>query len=146
AGAVFEAESVNLSGRGMCVRSDYQPEVLTPLVLRLQSGEDEAVVEGVVAWRDDGAEPLFGIKFTAVDSQSVRMLKGICLGTQDAAAKPVAPAPAQDHGLVEMGEGAPVRLHMDGLAAPMKARVFEESETTIYVGSQLEFLRLGREL
>src|SRR5690606_19590370 len=42
--------------------------------------------------------------------------------------------------------GAAMKLHIDGLAAPMKARVVEGTANRVRVGSQLEFLTLGRSL
>ena len=72
----FEAESIELSGRGMHVRTPYLPPLGAPLVCRLEHGGREIVVEGVVAWQqhnDGGGE--FGIQFTALDSGSVEALK-----------------------------------------------------------------------
>ena len=72
----FEAESIELSGRGMHVRTPYLPRLGAPLVCRLEDAGREIVVEGVVAWqrdRDGGGE--FGIQFTALDSRSVEVLK-----------------------------------------------------------------------
>src|SRR5690606_488378 len=42
--------------------------------------------------------------------------------------------------------GAAMKLHISGLAAPMKARVVEGTANRVRVGSQLEFLTLGRAL
>jgi hypothetical protein len=45
-----------------------------------------------------------------------------------------------------MGTGAKVRLHIEGLGSPMKARVREGSARKVQVGSNLEFLKVGRKL
>lgn len=137
----FEAESVEVSGRGMHVRTDYLPEVGDPLVLRFDYDGKPVVVEGEVAWRSktgEGSE--FGIKFTALDTNSVAALKQLCSEREPDAktdrSEPSFEAPA----------GAAVKLHIGGLGAPMKARVFRGSERRLHVGSQLEFLRVGKEL
>ena len=75
----FEAQSVNVSGRGMLVRTAYLPEVGSQLVCRFEHEGREIIVEGRVAWRRDevrGGE--FGLKFTALDSGSVDVLKELC--------------------------------------------------------------------
>ncbi|HEX4477320.1 MAG TPA: PilZ domain-containing protein, partial [Polyangiaceae bacterium] len=109
----FEAESVELSGRGIRVRTPYLPPLGAPLVCRLEDAGREIVVEGVVAWqkeRSGGGE--FGIKFTALDSGSVDALKALC-GLGDARAD-VAPPP-ETHEVSEPAAtaapaGAPVKL------------------------------------
>ena len=58
AAPAFEAESVNVSGRGMQVKTAYLPEVGTPLVCRFEHQGHEIIVEGSVVWRRDAdAEP-----------------------------------------------------------------------------------------
>jgi hypothetical protein len=146
---VFEAESVNLSGRGMQVQGRYLPEVGEPLVLRFEHDGQPAVIEGQVAWREEapgGGE--FGIKFTALDSQSVRVLRALMSQeTRAAQQPPVKPtAPAEQDDELTTTPGARVNLHLEGLAAPMKARIFEADGKRLHVGSQLEFLKMGRSL
>src|SRR6185503_19211465 len=117
----FEAESVDVSARGMHVKTTYLPEIGAPLVCRFEDAGREIVVEGMVAWRrekDEGGE--FGIQFTALDAGSVDALKCMCNvrdsgGQLDAAAE-VSPAPSNE-------PGSRVRLHIEGLGSPMKARV-----------------------
>ncbi len=154
----FEAESVEVSGRGMQVRTRYLPEVGTPLVLRFDSDGNEVLVEGMVAWRqgdDDGGQ--FGIKFTALDSKSVTALKALCSATGPAAPNKASRVVAEADDAPELDEreveqpylsekGAPVKLHIQGLGAPMKARVCRGTPRKLQVGSQLEFLKLGRTL
>lgn len=141
----FEAEAVELSGRGMHVRTRFLPEQGAPLVLRFEHEGKEAVVEGEVAWRrehDKGGE--FGIRFTALDSASVQVLRQACAETTSKAGPDAAaPVPERSDG----GQpGSAVRLHIHGLGAPMKARVFESRGSRVHVGSQLEFLKVGRAL
>jgi hypothetical protein len=142
----FEAESVDVSGRGMHLRTAYLPEIGSPLVCRFDNGGQEIVVEGVVAWRreqDRGGE--FGIKFTALDSGSVEVLKQLCGMTEQAA--PDGPAAAAEGGTPPpAGTGMRVRLHIDGLGSPMKACVRGGSQRQVQVASNLEFLKVGRHL
>src|SRR5690606_26111596 len=125
--------------------------------------------EGEVAWRagdDRGGQ--FGVKFTALDSNSVSALKALCAAgaTREAASRDEDGADrdyaeqdeadcdeadydeaAHDEAQPYLSErGAAVKLHIQGLGAPMKARVFEGTPRKLKVGSQLEFLRVGREL
>lgn len=149
----FEAESVELSGRGMHVRTPYLPEIGAPLVCRLEDTAGEVVVEGIVAWaRDTDGGGEFGVKFTALDSGSVETLKGLCgLGGAPAGRKPQPPAPSEatpeeNEGPEGPVPGAPVKLHIEGLGSPMKARVRHGSIRGLHVGSNLEFLKVGRTL
>jgi hypothetical protein len=148
----FEAESVELSGRGMHVRTPFLPPLGAPLVCRLEDGGKEIVVEGVVAWqrdRDGGGE--FGVQFTALDSGSVEALKHLCgLEARDSSPEvaPAAPAraAAAEPAAPAAPTGMPVKLHIDGLGAPMKARVRNGGTRKLQVGSNLEFLKVGRGL
>src|SRR6185295_317157 len=42
--------------------------------------------------------------------------------------------------------GSRVRLHIEGLGSPMKARVRGTTQRSVQVGSNLEFLKVGRRL
>src|SRR6478736_9481348 len=67
----FEAEAVDVSARGMHLRTAYLPENGAPLVCRFEEGGREIVVEGRVAWRREGSRGgEFGVQFTALDSGS----------------------------------------------------------------------------
>ena len=153
----FEARSLEVSGRGMQVRSE------SPLVLRFEHEGREVVVEGLVAWRresDEGGD--FGIRFTALDSKSVVVLKELCAPREVTERQALLPSsvPSAEESLFEelpdesepppaafcTKRGAAMKLHIDGLAAPMKARVVEGTANRVRVGSQLEFLTLGRSL
>jgi hypothetical protein len=135
---VFEAESVDVSSQGMHLRTAYLPEAGAPLVCRFESDGREIVVEGMVAWRQEGGRGgEFGIKFTALDSRSVDALKSLCGASPNADPKSEA----------QLGEtGARVRLHIEGLGSPMKARVKSGGSAKVQVGSSLEFLKVGKRL
>jgi hypothetical protein len=133
---VFEAEAVDVSARGMHLRTAYLPHEGDPLVCRFENAGREILVEGVVAWRrEHGRGGEFGVQFTALDSKSVESLRELC---GDIAVAPQNP---------EAGPiGTRVKLHIEGLGSPMKARVKEGSSARVQVGSSLEFLKLGRKL
>lgn len=135
---VFEAESINVSPQGMHLRTAYLPDTGAPLVCRFESDGREIVVEGMVAWRkESGRGGEFGVKFTALDSRSVDALRTLC--GLDAADEPKSDS--------SIGEpGARVRLHIEGLGSPMKARVKTGSAAKLQVGSSLEFLKVGKRL
>ncbi|HET7541215.1 MAG TPA: PilZ domain-containing protein [Polyangiaceae bacterium] len=137
----FEAEAVDVSARGMHLRTAYLPEAGAPLVCRFEEGGREIVVEGRVAWRREGARGgEFGVQFTALDSGSVGALRELCDGAGE-------PGPEQDARQdAKSGIGSRVRLHIDGLGSPMKARVRESGSRNVQVGSNLEFLKVGRKL
>lgn len=131
----FEAEAVDVSARGMHLRTAYLPQEGAPLVCRFEEHGREIIVEGVVAWRreaDRGGE--FGIRFTALDSRSVDALRELVK------------ANVKDRDGAPGDSGSRVRLHIEGLGSPMKARVREGTRKKVQVGSSLEFLRVGRKL
>jgi hypothetical protein len=133
----FEAEALDVSARGMHLRTAYLPEEGAPLVCRFEDRGREIVVEGLVAWRKESEKGGdFGVSFTALDSRSVDALKTL-LRTGD--------GDGTEAG--DQSDGSRVRLHIEGLGSPMKARVRGGSGTQkIQVGSSLEFLKVGRRL
>lgn len=134
-GPSFEAQAVNVSEDGMHLRTAYLPEQGQPLTCRFDAGQGQSVlVSGEVVWSqgaDKGGE--FGIRFTDMDPQSVEALKRMCGVTVATDAKPVP-------------SGSKVRLHIDGLASPMRARVRDARAAAVTVGSDLGFLQVGRPL
>jgi hypothetical protein len=140
----FEAESVDVSARGMHLRTAYLPDEGAPLVCRFEEQGREIVVEGVVAWRSEGARGgEFGVEFTALDARSVDALRELCDGNVSPGEADKASAPAEEP---PHGSGTKVRLHIDGLGSPMKARVRSGDPRRVQVGSNLEFLKVGRRL
>lgn len=144
----FEAESVNVSGRGMHLRTAYLPPLGSQLVCRFEDRGREIIAEGLVAWRNEaGRGGEFGLMFTALDSGSVDALRALTGTPQD---EPKAIEPAQPPATTEPAPltdpGSRVRLHIDGLGAPMKALVKNSTRSRVKVGSNLEFLKVGRRL
>lgn len=140
----FEAEAMDVSGQGMHLRTAYLPEPGAPLVCRFEDRGREIIVEGEVAWRSEEARGgEFGIRFTALDSGSVQALKDLCDSRSE-------PPPEAAEGAASASQpsesGSRVRLHIDGLGSPMKARVRDVGARQVQVGSNLEFLKVGRRL
>jgi hypothetical protein len=139
-GAAFEAQSVDLSVSGMHLRTAYLPEIGRPLLCRFGSGAEDISAEAEVVWRREEARGGdFGVRFTNLDGASAAALCQMC-GL--AAGEPNDP----EAGGTEAEPGTRVRLHIDGLGSPMKARVRGATDSELLVGSNLEFLRVGRTL
>jgi hypothetical protein len=132
-GPSFEAQAVNVSEEGMQLRTAYLPELGQQVTCRFETAPGQSVVtSGEVVWSssaDQGGE--FGIRFTDIDPDSVDALKRAC-GFGGSA------APGQP--------GAKVRLYIDGLASPMRAKIRDAQSTAITVGSDLGFLQVGKQL
>ncbi len=134
-GPSFEAQAVNVSEDGMHLRTAYLPEQGQPLTCRFDAGSGKSVlVSGEVVWSlgaEKGGE--FGVRFTDMDAESVDSLKHLCGVTVASEAQPV-------------HSGSKVRLHIDGLASPMRAKIRDSRATAVTVGSDLGFLQVGRQL
>lgn len=133
-GPTFEAQAVNLSEQGMSLRTAYLPEVGQPVMCRFDAGEGSCVTAaGEVLWNDpagDGGE--FGIRFTNLDAASTVALQRV-LGMVD-------------DGRMVLDPGRKVRLHIEGLASPMRARVKDQQAASVTAYSDLGFLQVGRSL
>jgi hypothetical protein len=139
-GHAFEAQGVNLSASGMQLRTAYLPEVGQPLLCRFGSGAQEIQGEADVIWCNEGARGgEFGIRFTNLDGASAAALWDMCGVNRGEGGEDGAEASR-----TEADEGTRVRLHIDGLTSPMKARVRGAAGKELLVGSNLEFLRVGR--
>jgi hypothetical protein len=131
----------------MHVRGSYLPLVGETLVCRFTHDESEVLVEGRVAWRSEGEDSgEFGIQFTALDADSAELLKSVGERRPQPSLAPTTISLLGDRddevSLLESGER--VRLHIDGLGAPMKGSVVEGTTRKVKVGSALEFLKMGR--
>jgi hypothetical protein len=138
----YECEAVDVSEHGMHLRTAYLPDLGQPLVFRFDGGTGEIVAEGSVLWRDEQAKGgEFGVRFTKMTPESLTALREICGisegGEPEAQAAPAA-ASAQ--------KGSRVRLHIEGLGSPMRARVRDAHTGEVMVGSNLEFLKVGRSI
>ena len=92
------------------------------------------VAAGEVLWKDDmGNGGEFGIRFTNLDAPSAAALQRIIGMVEDGHA-------------VKPPRGRKVRLHIDGLASPMRARVKGTQGTSVTAFSELGFLQVGKHL
>lgn len=138
----FEAESVDVSPDGMRLRTAYLPDVGEKLVCRFDGMGHEIVVEGEVIWRNEEAKGgEFGLRFTGLDAASEDAVKAMCAELSGPVEEPAA---GKEEPAVP--RGSRVRLHIEGLGSPMKARVRESAAKELEVGSNLEFLKVGRTL
>jgi hypothetical protein len=142
--AAFEAESVDVTTTGMHLRTAYLPEVGEPLLCRFEAGGREVVVQGEVVWRNEEAcGGDFGVRFSEIDSESLQALREIA---GEPSGAPPAPGGDDDQPGAAVQRGTRVRLHIEGLGSPMKARVRDATSAEVLVGSNLEFLKVGRPL
>jgi hypothetical protein len=132
-GPSFEAQAVNISEAGMQLRTAYLPEAGQPLTCRFDAGPGQSVLaSGEVVWAEQaGKGGEFAIRFTDIDPESVDVLRRMC-----GVAAEAAPAAA----------GSKVRLHIDGLNSPMRARIKDSHRAEVTVGSDLGFLQVGKDL
>jgi hypothetical protein len=124
---------VNVSEDGIQLRTAYLPEPGQPLTCRFEGGQGRSVLaSGEVMWaRGEAKGGEFGVRFTDMDAESVEALKRICgVG----AAVP------------QVQAGSKVRLHIEGLASPMRAKIKDAHPTAVTVGSELGFLQVGKQL
>jgi hypothetical protein len=138
----FEAESVDVSPDGMRLRTAYLPSEGDRLICRFDGMGSEIVVEGEVLWRHEEAKGgEFGLRFVGLDEATASAVRAMCMTLGD---------PGEEAQPAEDGAGVPrgsrVRLHIEGLGSPMKARVRESAARELQVGSNLEFLKVGRAL
>ncbi len=130
-GPSFEAQAVDISQDGMHLRTAYLPEVGQPLTCRFDAGSATVLASGEVIWREEqGRGGEFGIQFTNLDPESAAALARI-VGM---------------HGDGPRDPGARVRLHIEGLGSPMRAKVKDSGSTELRVGSDLGFLQVGKQL
>src|SRR5262245_31063664 len=138
-GGGFEAESVDVSPDGMRLRTAYLPNIGDKLVCRFDGMGVEVVAEGEVIWQNQEARGgEFGMHFVGLDPKTADAIRAMCgqLGGNDRGESDAPTVP----------RGARVRLHIEGLGSPMKARVRESAAKEVEVGSNLEFLKVGRSL
>ena len=133
-GPSFEAQAMNVSVAGMALRAGYLPTVGQPLTCQFETEEGNAILaSGEVTWCRDGSEGgAFGLSFAHLDMQSMGALKRLLTPTE-AAEMPKIPA-------------GRVRLHIDVLGVPMKARVRDASVAKVTTYSELGYLQAGKEL
>ncbi len=144
-GGGFEAESVDVSPEGMRLRTAYLPEVGDTLVCRFDGMGAEIAVEGEVIWRNPKARGgEFGLRFLNLEPAAAEAVRAMCGALRGEGPEDEPEAPPSE--IAPVPRGSRVRLHIDGLGSPMKARVREAGAKEVEVGSNLEFLKVGRTL
>lgn len=128
-GPPFEAQAVDVSGTGMHLRTAYLPEVGQAISCRFEAGRDTVIATGEVVWQKDaGRGGEFGLRFLDLDPESSAALERMT-----------------DRARLNV-PGAKVRLHIEGLGAPMRARVKGVGRAEVKVGSELGFLEVGKHI
>jgi hypothetical protein len=128
-GPPFEAQAVNVSGSGMHLRTAYLPDPGQMLSCRFEAGRETVIATGEVVWhREASRGGEFGLRFVDLDAESAAALERMT-----------------DRARLKV-PGAKVRLHIDGLGAPMRARVKGTTRSELTVGSELGFLQVGKHI
>jgi PilZ domain len=125
----FEAQAIDVSSHGMHLKTAYLPEVGQPMTCRFEAGLKSVIAEGRVAWRQDaenGGD--FGLEFASLDEASRAALTQILRASNPKT------------------QGARVRLHIEGLGSPMRARIRSTEGSQVTAFSELGFLKVGKEL
>ncbi|MEO6418841.1 MAG: PilZ domain-containing protein, partial [Polyangiaceae bacterium] len=126
-GPSFEAQAIDVSDDGMHLRTAYLPEIGQPLTCRFDAANESVMASGEVVWNQEaGKGGEFGIRFTGLDAESAAAVARI----------------TQTNSVM----GTRVRLHIDGLGSPMRARVRDSNRAELTVGSELGFLQVGKTL
>lgn len=128
-GPSFEAQAVNLSEEGMHLRTAYLPDVGQSVSCHFDASDAGHIdAQGIVIWKEEmGRVGEFGIRFTNLDAESIKALQRILGSTNPA----------------DIGR---VRLHIDGLASPMRARIREARGERVTATTELGFLQGGKPL
>src|SRR5262249_32124007 len=131
-GPSFEAQAINISEEGMQLRTAYLPELGQPLTCRFDVAGQTVLAAGEVLWtQGSGGGGEFGIRFTNLDAEGA-----------DALARILGQAPQ----IVAQMPGSRIRLHIDGLGSPMRARVKTAGGVEVTAFSELGFLQVGKQL
>jgi hypothetical protein len=146
-GASFEAESVDLSSSGMHLRTAYVPAVGTPLTFRFEPGAgDPVVARGTVVWTEDsGAGAEFGVRFEELapqDAAAIEQIVGERIVGSDRRTTTIAGV-GSANGPSATRRTGPVRIHIEGMAAPMRATLRADAAEGAIATSELKMLRLG---
>lgn len=142
----YECEAVDLSENGMHLRTAYLPEQGQVLTFRFDTGSGEVALDGEVVWREEQARGgEFGVRFTRLDEATmITIREALGLPADGSGDAEAAAAAAPTH--ARAGRGSKVRLHIDGLSSPMRARVRDDHTGEVLVGSNLDFLKVGKNL
>lgn len=126
----ISADAIDLSVGGMSVRSPLLPDVGVQLEFRFMLEDGKSInTRGEVVWtHDEGSRSgAFGVKFLAMPGDARASLSR---SLEPAIKSPSSAEPK-------------VRLHLDSMDAPFRARLRERLPGAVVVGHELSFLKLG---
>ncbi len=126
----IQADAIDLSVGGMSVRSPLLPDLGEQLAFRFMLEDGRSIDgRGEVVWcHDEGSRSgAFGVKFLAMQGDARASLRR----TLEPMAKSVPAAESK------------VRLHLDSMDAPFRAKLRERVPGAVVVGHDLSFLKLG---
>jgi hypothetical protein len=126
----IHADAIDLSVGGMSVRSPLLPDVGVQLEFRFMLEDGKPIdARGEVVWtHDEGSRSgAFGVKFLAMPGDARASLRR--------SLEPAPKSPAAAEGKV--------RLHLDSMDAPFRAKLRERLPGALVVGHELSFLKLG---
>jgi hypothetical protein len=132
----WQADSIDLSLRGMAMRASVLPEVGESLGVRFHpEGGVPVSARAEVVWASDQGRHAgtFGVRFTELSPQVERSLRRMLDAKDDVMIDRSAPPPTD----------ARVKLFIHGMDAPLRARVRTSNPSELVVGSELSFLKLG---
>ncbi|MDO9015465.1 MAG: PilZ domain-containing protein [Deltaproteobacteria bacterium] len=127
----INADAIDLSVSGMSVRTDMLPDVGVQMEFRFMLEDGKPIdARGEVVWtHDEGSRAgAFGVKFLAMPGDARASLRR--------SLEPVSKSPAA------VGDSK-VRLHLESMDAPFRAKLRERQPGSVVVGHELSFLKLG---
>ncbi|MGF1469710.1 MAG: PilZ domain-containing protein, partial [Sandaracinaceae bacterium] len=131
--AAFDADSVDVSTRGLSLRAGFLPDVGDRLRCRFScphTGEALSVRAEVVWTQGSGPRRgEFGISFADLDPRAEESLRSL-IETVREAIEDTPPPPS-------------VRLHLDGVLTPIEGELVLRNANGFWVEQELPFLRLG---
>ena len=126
----MQADAIDLSVGGMSVRSPQLPDVGVQLEFHFMLEDGKTIdARGEVIWtHDEGSRAgAFGVRFLAMPGDARASLRR--------SLEPVSKNPANAE--------SKVRLHLESMDAPFRAKLRERVPGAIIVGHDLSFLKLG---
>lgn len=127
----IHADAIDLSVSGMSVRTDMLPDVGVQMEFRFMLEDGKPIdARGEVVWtHDEGSRAgAFGVKFLAMPGDARASLRR--------SLEPVSKSPVA-------GGESKVRLHLESMDAPFRAKLRERQPGSVVVGHELSFLKLG---
>lgn len=134
-GDLFQADAIDLSVGGMAVRSTLLPALGEQLEFHFALGDAKVNALAEVVWASDKGERAgaFGVRFLELPDASQQAIQR---HTDILAEMPVS----------RSKDDSRVQLFIDGMDAPLRARVRVRHPGALVLGSDLSFLKLGEKV